>query len=69
MSSRFALVYAASAAAMAILFLSSIWAMTLIAGGTHGEGLTVGAFAAVWGGPGFGLMAAGSVLALMGEQQ
>ena len=47
--------------AMALAFLVSIWAMAAYAGGGHTAGLGVGAMGAVWGGPGFGLMAANVV--------
>ena len=55
-------IYALSTLAMGVLFLVSVWLMSIYGGTSHGAGLGLGAMAAFWGGPGFGLMLAGIVL-------
>ena len=66
---RLASVLAITVPLMAALFLSSIWGMTIYAGGGHTAGLAVGAMGAVWGGPGFGLLAATMVIEYQAEHE
>jgi hypothetical protein len=54
---------------------TTVVVMVVVAGGmwwttgSLGEGLTLGAFTAVWGGPGFGVMVGGAVNALREDRR
>ena len=51
-------VYVKSTVVVTLLFLGLVWLGTIAAGADWQGGLAVGAMCAVWGGPGFGLLAA-----------
>ena len=68
MRSSFWQIYALSTLAMALVFLVSVWLMSIYSGASHGAGLGLGAMAAFWGGPGFGLMAAGIALGYLEDE-
>lgn len=69
MTNSFWLTYARCTFVMAAVFLVSVWLMAVYGGTSHGAGLGLGAMAALWGGPGFGLMATGIALGFAADDR
>lgn len=60
--------YAESIVVMTLLFLVAVGVPTGIGFGSLEAGFALGLFCAVWGGPGFGVMAASARIALRDER-